>query len=179
MQTFVKIVNAVGGIDVYLPNDVDGTPIDEKTEDMGYFTAGNHHFTGDMALRFSRIRKRYNDFTRADNQNLVICALKEKITSPAVLPKIPQIINAFRGSVLTDLSPQQLSQLACLVPKLRSENLLFTGLPDEILEPGRVFSPQQKENTYILEADFDVIRDYVSQFMAGAWPTEPEEPTCP
>jgi len=179
MQTFVKIVNAVGGIDVYLPKPVDGTPIDDKTEDMGFFSAGQHHFTGDQALRFSRIRKRYNDFTRADNQNLVICALKEKITSPAVLPKIPQIINAFRGSVLTDLSPQQLSQLACLVPKLRSENLLFTGLPDEILKSGRIASPQQKDSTYILEADFAVIRDYVSQFMAGTWPTEPEQPTCP
>jgi LCP family protein required for cell wall assembly len=179
MQTFVKIVNAVGGIDVYLPNDVDGTPIDDKTEDMGYFEAGNHHFTGDMALRFSRIRKRYNDFTRADNQNLVICALKEKLTSPTVLPKIPQIISSFQGSVLTDLSPQQLAQLACLVPKLRSENLIFTGLPEEILKPGRVNSPQQGDSTYILEADFDVIRDYVSQFMAGTWPTEPDEPTCP
>jgi LCP family protein required for cell wall assembly len=179
MQTFVKIVNAVGGIDVYLPNDVDGTPIDDKTEDMGYFDAGNHHFTGDQALRFSRIRKRYNDFTRADNQNLVICALKEKITSPSVLPKIPQIISSFQGSVLTDLSPQQFAQLACLVPKLRSENLIFTGLPDEILTPGRINSPQQGDSTYILEADFDVIRDYVSQFMAGTWPSEPDEPTCP
>jgi LCP family protein required for cell wall assembly len=179
MQTFVKIVDAVGGIDVDLPKPVDGTPIDDKTEDMGFFAAGHHHFTGIQALKFSRIRKRYNDFTRADNQNLVICALKEKITSPSVLPKIPQIIRAFQGSVLTDLSPQQFAQLACLAPKLRSENLIFTGLPEEILTPGRVVSPQQGDSTYILEADFAVIRDYVSQFMAGTWPTEPDEPTCP
>lgn len=179
MQTFVKIVDAVGGIDIYLPTDVDGRPIDEKTEDMGYFTAGQHHFNGDQALRFSRIRKKYNEFTRMDNQNMVICALKEKITSPAVLPKIPQIIAAFQDSVLTDLSPAQLAQLACLVPKLKAENLIFTGLPQEILTPGRVFSPQQKDETYVLEADFDVIRDYISQFMVGSWPSEPQEPSCP
>jgi LCP family protein required for cell wall assembly len=179
MQTFVKIVNAVGGIDIYLPNDVDGRPIDEKTEDMGYFTAGKQHFNGDQALRFSRIRKKYNEFTRQDNQNMVICALKEKITSPAVLPKIPQIIAAFQDSVLTDLSLEQLAQLACLVPKLEPENLIFTGLPQEILSSGRVYSPQLKDETYVLEADFEVIRDYVGQFMAGSWPTEPDEPTCP
>jgi LCP family protein required for cell wall assembly len=179
MLTFVKIVDAIGGIDLYLPNDVDGRPIDENTEDMGYFTAGQKHFNGDQALRFSRIRKKYNEFTRMDNQNMVICALKEKITSPAVLPKIPQIIGAFQDSVLTDLSPEQLAQLACLVPKLKSENLIFTGLPQEILSSGRVFSPQQNNETYVLEADFDVIRDYVSQFMAGTWPTEPDEPSCP
>ncbi len=51
MSTFVKIVDAVGGIDLYLPTDVDGRPIDDKTEDMGYFTAGQQHFTGDEALQ--------------------------------------------------------------------------------------------------------------------------------
>jgi LCP family protein required for cell wall assembly len=179
MQTFVKIVNAVGGIDLYLPTDVDGRPIDDKTEDMGYFEAGNWHFNGDQALRFARIRKKYNDFTRMDHQNMVICALKKKITSPEVLSKIPKIIGAFKDSVLTDLSPAQLSQLACLAPKLSRENLLFTSLPEEILTPGRVFSPQQKNETFVLKADYDVIRDYVSQFMDGSWPSEPDEPTCP
>jgi LCP family protein required for cell wall assembly len=82
MFTFVKIVDAVGGLDIYLPTDVDGTPIDDKTEDMGYFTAGQHHFTGSEALRFARIRKRYNDFTRMDNQNMVLCALKDKVGQP-------------------------------------------------------------------------------------------------
>lgn len=179
MSTFVKIVDAVGGVDIYLPNDVDGRPIDDKTEDMGYFTAGQQHFTGDEALRFSRIRKKYNDFTRMDHQNMVICALKEKITSPAVITKIPQMIAAFQDSILTDLSPEQLAQLACLAPKLSSENLVFTGLPEEIMTPGRVYSPQQKNNVFIMEADFDVIRDYVSQFLAGTWPSKPGQPTCP
>jgi LCP family protein required for cell wall assembly len=179
MQTFVKIVDAVGGIDLYLPNDVDGRPIDDKTEDMGYFRAGQNHFNGDQALRFARIRKKYNDFTRMDNQNMVICALKKKITSPDVFSKIPKIIAAFQDSVLTDLSPEQLAQLACLAPRLKRENLIFTSLPQEIFTPGRVFSPQQKDNTFVVQADYDVIRDYVDQFLAGTWPTEPDEPTCP
>jgi len=179
MQTFVKIVDAVGGIDIYLPYDVDGRPIDAKTEDMGYFTAGQHHFSGEEALRFARIRKKYNDFTRMDHQNMVICALKAKITDPSVLPKIPKIISAFQGSVLTDLSPEQMTQLACLAPKLKRENLLFTSLPQEILEPARVYSPQQKGETFIVEADFEVIRAYVARFMAGTWPNQPKEPTCP
>ncbi|MGW8250961.1 MAG: LCP family protein, partial [Anaerolineales bacterium] len=179
MLTFVKIVDAVGGIDLYLPYDVDGRPIDEKTEDMGYFYAGQNHFNGDQALRFSRVRKKYNDFTRMDHQNMVICALKEKITSPSVLPKVPQIIAAFQDSVLTDLSLEQLTQLACLAPKLTRENLLFTSLPEDIMTPGRVYSPQQKDQVFVMEADFNVIKDYVAQFMAGTWPSEPNEPTCP
>jgi len=179
MQTFVMIVDAVGGIDLYLPYDVDGSPVDDRTIDLGYFTAGQHHFTGEEALRFARIRKRYNDFTRQDHQTMVICALKEKVTSPSVLPKIPQIIAAFQGSVLTDLSPEQISQLACLLPHIKRENLIFTSLPEEILKPARVYNPVLKNNTFVLDADFDVIRDYVDQFLAGTWPTEPDEPSCP
>jgi LCP family protein required for cell wall assembly len=179
MWTFVKIVDAVGGLDIYLPTDVDGTPIDDKTEDMGYFTAGQHHFNGSEALRFARIRKRYNDFTRMDNQNMILCALREKLVNPAVITKIPQIIASFQNSVLTDLSPEQISQLACLLPKVERENLLFTSLPEEILEPGRVFSPALKDNTFIFNADFGEIQAYVDMFMAGEWPSEPDEPTCP
>jgi polyisoprenyl-teichoic acid--peptidoglycan teichoic acid transferase len=178
MEVFKRIVDAIGGIDIYLPTDVDGTPIDNKTANMGYFTAGQHHFNGDQALRFSRIRKRYNDFTRGDFQNMVVCALQKKLTSPETLTKIPKIISAFQGQVLTDLSLEQFGQLACLLPKLDRKNIIFTSFPQEIFSPGRQFSPQQKDETFVLEADPAVIRDYVSQFMSGAWPTQPDEPTC-
>ena len=179
METFKKIVDAVGGIDIYLPNDVDGRPIDAKTEDMGYFTAGQKHFNGDQALRFSRIRKKYNDFTRMDNQTMVLCALRKKITSAAVLPKIPQIINSFVGSVQTDLSLEQIGQLACLLPSLKRENILFTGLPPEIFSPAREYSDALKNETFVLDVDNKVVRDYIDQFIAGTWPTVPDEPTCP
>lgn len=179
MQTFVKLVDAVGGVDLYLPTDVDGSPIDEKTADMGYFYAGENHFTGEEALRFARIRKRYNDFRRQDNQNMVICALKDKLLSPAVLPKIPQLIDAFQGQVLTDLSLEQISQLACLLPHLKSEDLIFSGLPDDIFSPGRAYSEVLDNETFVLEADYEVIRDYIDQFVAGAWPNQPKEPSCP
>ena len=180
MQTFVDIVDAVGGIDIYLPTDVDGRPTDDKTEDMGYFYAGQQHFNGDQALRFSRIRKKYNDFTRQDNQNKVLCSLKEKLLSPSVLPHIPEIAASFHGSVLTDLSLQQISQMVCLLPRLSQENLIFTSLPDEILESGTIYSQQQDNVTYIVDVDNAVIRDYIARFVAGTWPDKPEQSsTCP
>jgi LCP family protein required for cell wall assembly len=179
MSTFVKIVDAVGGIDIYLPTDVDGRPIDDKTEDMGYFEAGQQHFNGDQALRFSRIRKKYSDFKRLDNQDMVICALREKILTPAVLPKIPQIVSAFQDSVQTDLSLEQIGQLACLLPKIKQENIILGSIPEEILSPSRIYSEEMKDNTYILDVDNQVIRDYFTRFMDGTYPDQPAEPSCP
>jgi LCP family protein required for cell wall assembly len=181
MLTFERIVDAVGGIDVYLPYDVDGTPTNMRTVDMGYFFAGNNHFTGDEALRFARIRKRYSDFTRQDHQTMVLCALQEKLLSPSVLPKVPEITAAFKDSVITDLSLEQMGQLACLLPKLDGDSLLFTSFPEGTFTPARVYNPQMEDNTFVMDFDMAVVKDYIQQFLAGTWPTPDGEKgtTCP
>ncbi|MBC8331405.1 MAG: LCP family protein, partial [Anaerolineae bacterium] len=139
----------------------------------------HHHFTGEMALRFSRIRKIDSGFARMDRQTQVICALREKILTPAVLPNLPQLIASFEGSIITDLSPAQLGQLACLAPQISRENLLFASIPQEILTPTRAYNELAEDTTFVLDADFDVIRDYIDRFEAGTWPDKPKEPTCP
>jgi LCP family protein required for cell wall assembly len=174
MRTFVRLVDAVGGIDLYLEQPVDGRPIDEKTEDMGYFAAGPQHMDGPTALRFSRIRKIDSAFRRDDRQTQVLCALKDKLLSPEVITDIPEIIAAFQGSVLTDLSPAQLASLACLGPMIRAENLRFTSLPEELLTPGR-----NDEGAYVLQPDGEKVRELVQAFVDGTWPTEPDQPSCP
>jgi LCP family protein required for cell wall assembly len=179
LETFVKIVDAIGGIDINLPQEVDGRPFEGNDIDMGYFPPGQQHLNGEQTMRLVRIRQKYNDFIRIDNQTRVICSLKEKIVTPAILPKIPQMIASLRDSVLTDLAPQQLAQLACLVPQLEPENLLFSGLPQEILSSGQIYSPQLKDETYILDADSQVVQDYTGQFMARSGPIETNETACP
>lgn len=181
MSTFARMIDAVGGINLYLPYDVDGTPINNQTEDMGYFYAGENHFTGEQAMRFMRIRKRYNDFTRMDHQNMVLCAAYRKLRNPAVVPKIPEIIASFKDSIITDLSLAQISQMACLLPNLKGENIILGSLPEEIFTPGEMLDPRRQENTFVLQVDNQVVRDYIQQFMAGAWPMAAEEggPSCP
>lgn len=179
MNTFVKIVDAVGGIDVYLEKPVDGRSDDPATVDLGFFNAGQHHLNGEAALRLSRVRKMYNDFARQDFQSIVLCALKAKLTDPSIVVKIPKLITAFQDSVLTDLTPTQLLQLACLAPQLKRENLIMTGLPQELFEPSRVYNERQKNTTFVMDADYEVIRDYIARFIAGEWPTQPDEPSCP
>jgi LCP family protein required for cell wall assembly len=179
MQTFVKMVDAVGGVDVILPHDVDGTAVDENTEDLPYFEAGFHHLNGANALALARIRKRYGVSERVDNQTLVVCALYKKLQDPAIVLKIPELISAFAGQIQTDLSPQQISQMACLLPSLKRENVIFTSLPKEIVVESRVFDPHRNNYTYAQVADTEAVRDYVQQFLAGTWPSQPDQPSCP
>lgn len=174
MQTFVRLVDAVGGIDIYLDAPVDGRPVDDKTEDMGYFAAGHHRMDGATALRFSRIRKVDTVFARDDRQTMVLCALKEKLLSPASLGRIPELIGAFQDSILTDLSPIQLAQLACLAPQVSPENLRFASVPREMLTQSR-----SDEGSFIWDVDNGQLRALLAAFAAGEWPTEPDQPSCP
>ena len=164
MLAFERIINAVGGIDIYLDQDWDGRPVDEDTEDMGYFRAGQWTMTGEQALRFSRIRKKYSEVTRTDNQSLVLCALKEKVTRPGVLTSIPDLISAMIGMVQTDLTPAQIRQLTCLLPRLESGSLQFIRFPDEMMVQGRVYDPNLRDTTFVWDIPVEDIQAFIRDF---------------
>jgi hypothetical protein len=58
----------------------------------------------------------------------------------------------------------------CLLPKLNSENIVLTGLPQEIYTSERIYSPIQKDWVYTLSVDNAIIRNYIEQFNTGIWP---------
>ncbi len=167
MKTFEAIVDAVNGIDVYLPYDVEVfTP--EYPDGYGV-EAGQHHFDGQTALWVARIRQ-YGTFSRAENQNIIMCALRRKLLSPAIVPAVPQLIQDFQRYVQTDLSPAQINQLACLATQMDGTNVVFASFPMELFTVEKIYDPQLKATTSILDADFNILRDYVNQFHAGTWP---------
>jgi LCP family protein required for cell wall assembly len=168
MRTFEKIVNAVGGIDINLPQAVDGRTVDDRNSRL-LFKAGQQHLDGPRALMLARIRIR-GTFARADNQNRVLCALRDKLTSPKVVTKVPQLIQSFQGAIQTDLTPAQLGQLACLGTQLQSGNIVFASFPEEDFKATRIYDPVFKGRVFIWDVDFNTLRDYVAQFNQGTWP---------
>ncbi len=169
MKTFVNIVNAVGGIDVYLPEPVDGRT-GEDLSDRLVFPAGQLHLMGDRALTLARIRIE-GGFARAENQNRVLCALRDQLTSPEVIKDIPELARAFRDNIQTDLSPAQISDLACLGAEIQTSNIRFVGFPQTLFVQTREFDPVFGKNVSILKTDFEILREYVHQFNEGAWQT--------
>ncbi len=161
MRTFVNVVNAVEGIDFNVPDEIaaqnTGLPI------------GKHHLNGDQALKVARNREE-GVFERASNQNRVLCALRQKLTSPKVVTKIPGLIESFQDNILTDFTPEQLGQLACLGTKLPPENITFASFPQELFKESRIYDPVFKKNVFYWDVDFNILRDYVAQFQAGTWP---------
>ncbi len=168
MRTFEKIVNAVGGIDITLPETVDGRTADDTSQRL-LFPSGDHHLNGIQALTLARIRIE-GGFSRADNQNRVLCALRDKLTNPEVVTNIPALIQSFKGAVQTSLSPEQLSQLACISTQVEPQNILLAGFPQELFEQDRVYDPVFKKSVFAWKVDHEILRDYVQQFNIGDWP---------
>ena len=188
MRTFENIVDAVGGIDVTLEDTVDGRAGKDRNPNL-VFPAGTHHLNGAQALMLARIRIE-GTFARADNQNIVICSLRKKLIQPDVVTKIPDLIASFTDNVQTDLSLEQLSQLACLGSRVKPENILLASFPTELFRPSnpRVYDPVFKKTVFTWDVDFGILRDYVSRFNQGTWPIKSAGPidtdeapayTCP
>lgn len=168
MRTFEKIVDAVGGLDVTLPETVDGRTTEDTSQRL-LFPKGDHHLNGTQALTLARIRID-GVFSRASNQDRVLCALKDKITSPQVIPDLPALIQSFQGSVQTSLSPEQLSQLACLGTQLDSRNIVLSSFPQELFGQDRVYDPVFEKSVFVWNVDYNVLREYVRRFNSGTWP---------
>jgi hypothetical protein len=162
MRTFENIVNAVDGIDINVPNKA-------IANDTGLHV-GVHHLDGATALAVARNRQE-GVFSRADNQNRVLCALRDKLVSPSVVTRIPEIVNSFTDNVQTDLTPGQISQLACFGTRVSPEWILFASFPQELFKGTRVRDPVFDSRVFIWDVDFNILRGYVTMFNAGSWPT--------
>jgi LCP family protein required for cell wall assembly len=167
MRTFEAVVDAVGGIDIYLPYEIS---VKSKDNPKGFgIPPGQHEIDGETALWIARIRQ-YHTFGRAENQNIVMCALRKKLLSPAVVPAIPKLVKDFRNYVQTDLSPEQINQLACLATQMKGTNVVFASFPMETFKGAKMYDPQLKATTSVLDADYNVLRDYINRFQQGTWP---------
>lgn len=170
MWTFVRVIDTIGGIDVYLPRNVDGRKPDQTTRSDLFFGAGPHHLNGTQTLMLARIRQN-TVFERVEQQNWILCGVRKSLLQPQNLTKLPEIIDAFDGAVQTDLSPQQISQLACVLPKLNPQNITFVSFPTDLLVGDRTYDIGVQKDVFIWRANFDTLRLYVSAFDAGIWPT--------
>jgi polyisoprenyl-teichoic acid--peptidoglycan teichoic acid transferase len=170
MTLFIDVVDALGGLDVTIPEGgIDGRTTTDRSERL-VFPEGPQHLNGEQALTLARMRN-VSVFARAEHQNMVMCALRKKVESPETVLRLPAIINSFMNNIQTDLTPAQISQLACLGTQMPRSNILFASFPQELFTPGEAYDEVLKQDVFIWDADFRILRSYVAEFHAGTWPS--------
>lgn len=102
-RTYRNIIDAIGGVDVY--NEYEFIALDDE-----YFPEGEIHLEGEYALMF--VRERYalpdGDFGRNYHQQQVMRAIIEKVTSPAMIVHFDSLLEALKGTFLTNITSDSL-----------------------------------------------------------------------
>ncbi len=124
----IQGIDALGGIDVYVPYDI----YDPNFPDMNYgydplyIPAGQQHFDGLMALKYARTRHADNDFYRAQRQQQVVLAARDKALGLGIgglITRAPVLYQQLEQGIRTDLTLDEIMRIATTVSQVPDENI--------------------------------------------------------
>ena len=110
--TVVKLVDAIGGIQVDSPYEF--TTSGMQSLNGHHFVKGINNLDGRAALAFCRERHSFlnGDMQRNENQQLVMEGiLRKALSSTTILTSYTSILDAVRGNMETNMSPDQMSDI--------------------------------------------------------------------
>lgn len=181
-QGFVDLVNLIGGIDVYVAETINDPlyPDHNYGYDPLYIPAGQHHFDGEMALKYVRTRHTSNDFDRARRQQQVLLAILERVTSlnmlPQLAPRIGELYGIMEQSVSTDLTLDEVLALAGLAIKVDRSQIRFAVIDQTCTQ--NYLTPDGAQVLIPLRDRIREVRDYVfGDLEIPAQTVEQEEAT--
>jgi LCP family protein required for cell wall assembly len=135
-NAFITLVDTIGGIDVNVPYTINDPqyPNMYYGYEPFYLAAGFHHLDGATALKFARTRHQTSDFERAERQQQVLYAIRDRILDVEMLPQLivqsPTMLSQLSDNVYTGLNIDQMIQLAWYLKDIEAENIR-TGVVDE------------------------------------------------
>ncbi|MCL2350415.1 MAG: LCP family protein [Defluviitaleaceae bacterium] len=112
-EAFVRMVDAVGGIEVYVPFHM---RYDDPCQNLHIdLQPGLQNLNGQDALRFSRYRRgtsgispTISDYQRIEHQQQVLAGVFRELLTPASILRIPEFISIFNSYVDSDLATGEL-----------------------------------------------------------------------
>jgi LCP family protein required for cell wall assembly len=123
-DTFISLIDLIDGIDLYIDEELTLELTGGGRDHIDLPCCGVQHMNGKRALAYARCRKESQgcsggDVGRAERQQKVIMAIRDKVLDPKQFPMLlaqaPQIYEAFSAGVHTNMSLGDAMKLALLV----------------------------------------------------------------
>jgi LCP family protein required for cell wall assembly len=159
-EGFVRLIDAIGGIDVNVPEKIS----DFGTDTLEMFPnntvpAGPQHMDGEMALGYSRVRVD-GDIKRIDRQQIVLRAVAEQAVSLGLIARLPEFWDAYNDAIRTDVETGLVPGLALLARSLDFENLETFSVADA------TYSGIAEDGALILLPNEDELFAIIDEFLA-------------
>ena len=125
---FRQLVDQLGGVEVFIPQKM---KYKDVAGDLNInLVSGWQNLDGEQAEHFVRYRSQeMGDLERVQRQQTLLSGLRDRLSSPAVLPKLPRIIGIMDKYVDTDLKLEEMMALVNFVLNLERSNFEMTILP--------------------------------------------------
>jgi len=135
-QGLKNLVDAIGGINIDVEKDMNY--VDHWGHLNIHLKKGYQHLNGEKAAEYSRFRHdEMGDYGRIERQQKVIKAIEHRLTQPAAIARLGEIIRVAKENIESNLSFTQLASLGNLFKNssLSSvETMTLPTLPKDILE---------------------------------------------
>ena len=164
--SFLKLIDLLDGVDVY--NDQEFTSLHGNY----HFPVGNVHLNSEQALGF--VRERYSltngDGDRGRNQQKVISAIIQKLTSAEALKNFDSIMQGLQDSVQTNMPPET---MVSLVNAQLASGGKYSVITRDLKGTGRMDLPSYAmpdSNLYMLEVDpnsLETLKTEIKDIMEG------------
>ena len=139
IKGFITLVDYLGGIDFYVPCDMD---YDDPFQNLSiHYKEGQRKLSGQQAMEVARFRKNndgsgYSDVGRTQTQQKLLIALAKKVLSWDSLTKVNGFVEIFNKNVSTDLTLDNMmyfaSQAINLDPSAAVETATLPGRGDGV-----------------------------------------------
>ncbi|WP_346674492.1 LCP family protein [Enorma phocaeensis] len=121
----VQLVDALGGVEVNVPDEIDDPKAADFTIEPGLQT-----LNGEQALAFCRSRAFADgDYTRMRHQRIFVAALANTILNKTDATQLPGIIDAMADMVATDLSLPDILSLANAMRGMDTDSMWTANIP--------------------------------------------------
>lgn len=130
IQSFKKIIDAIGGVEINVEKRMYYEDIwDDDGGLLIDLQPGLQHMDGKTAITYVRYRDEEGDIGRISRQQKFMQAVMDKITSPAIIPRIPAIVKEIMSSIRTDLSVKQIIEFMTALKDAQRSGLQSEMLP--------------------------------------------------
>jgi len=129
-----ELVDLLGGVEVNVPQRM---VYQDVTQGLNIdLEPGWQTLNGDQAEQFARFRGDGNgDIGRVQRQQMLMKALRERLTHPTVIPRLPQVMRVMMRHVDTNLTLEEILALANVAAEVDPENLHMVMLPGRFSAP--------------------------------------------
>lgn len=159
VQGVEKLVDALGGVTVYIPHDMKYQ--DDSQHLYINLKAGKQHLNGNQALQFLRFRYDENgDIGRIQRQQMLMRALVEQVLNPATLGRMPDILSVIQTHLDTNLSVEEIMALVGFGVQTDRSNVEMLMVPGQFSQTGQYkasyWLPDSDRITTMMAKHFDV-----------------------